>query len=120
MYAILLLWRGSPPRPTLTAMQTLQSFLRYCPCCGAPMGAAYHRSQPGAGRKKGGLPKPLQRLQTLLQGGLTTTAALWPDVRRAFGYMVSTFIESYRETGQMRAVGEWIPLNANPEYLYEM
>lgn len=30
------------PRPTPTTTQTLQSLLRHCPCCGAPMWAAYH------------------------------------------------------------------------------
>jgi hypothetical protein len=30
------------PRPHPTMTQTLQSFLRHCPCCGNPMWAAYH------------------------------------------------------------------------------
>ena len=30
------------PRPTPTTTQTLQPILRYCPCCGEPMWAAYH------------------------------------------------------------------------------
>jgi hypothetical protein len=30
------------PRPPPTRMQTLQTIVRQCPCCGEPMGAAYH------------------------------------------------------------------------------
>ena len=30
------------PRPAPTLTQSLQSMVRHCPCCGAPMWAAYH------------------------------------------------------------------------------
>src|SRR5262245_45240131 len=30
------------PRPAPTLMQTLQTIVRHCPCCGEPMWAAYH------------------------------------------------------------------------------
>src|SRR5262245_36831866 len=30
------------PRPAPTHTQTLQTIVRQCPCCGEPMGAAYH------------------------------------------------------------------------------
>ena len=30
------------PRPPPPLTQTLQPIVRHCPCCGDPMGAAYH------------------------------------------------------------------------------
>ena len=45
------------------------------------------RRQPGAGRGKGGLSKPLQRIAALIRRGLERTAALWPDVRRAYRWL---------------------------------
>ena len=33
------------------------------------------------------MPKELRRLKTILQRGLDDTAALWPDVRRTYGWV---------------------------------
>src|SRR5205823_9722639 len=66
------------------------------PTMGTPPGRLWtqaarpaYRSLPesGACRKKGALPKPLVRLHTLLQRGLTGTASLWPAVRVAYRWV---------------------------------
>lgn len=43
----------------------------------------FHRARGG----KGGLPRDLARLQALLTRGLELTATLWPDIRRAYGWV---------------------------------
>src|SRR5262249_17540743 len=53
----------------------------------APGPALAGRREPGPGRRKKGLPKELTRLRAILGKGLEATAAQWPDVRIAFGWV---------------------------------
>ena len=43
--------------------------------------------EPGPGRREKGLPKELTRLRAILAKGLEATAASWPEVRAAFGWV---------------------------------
>lgn len=54
----------------------------------APGAAGDHPRLPRAsGGAKGGLPRELAPLARLLSRGLTATAALWPDLRTAYGWV---------------------------------
>jgi hypothetical protein len=52
---------------------------------GGPAGEGRREPRPGRGKK--GLPKELTRSRAILAKGLEATAAAWPEVRTAFGWV---------------------------------